>query len=490
MKKLAIIVVVVLLCVVGWAGATYVVSGKVESQYFNLLEQNAHWGPVTLTSKSYQRGFLTSKAEMLLEMKIPKTAIEEGEEPTVETVQLVFEHTLHHGPLPIVAGQASLSPALALVDTRMVLFSPEDEALEELLQNIPELKDSFVHIRFGFDGSANGKIEIPPFEKHMEEGAFVWGGFTATTDYAPGAGTLVGTVDMPKLEIHLDDGSLSWSGVSGDFDLVEVLPMLFVGTSQMVSGGMEVDFSDGEGEESTVVQVNEFKVVTESSFDGQLVQATQSMNFDGATFDGESYGPLIFDVELKNMDGQALSDYQVKVMAIYREADTLEPDALVAELLPLYSDLSMKLMTGSPEFNIKRFYVNTPKGEAEGTFKLKLNKPTDEAPENLAAIFGYLQYLDSSADLSVDESLLRVLLASNMKNSVKLELEAVRKAGVEVEMSDEEVDVMVEQQLDQQLEMLIAQNLIVRDGGKIRSNATFNDGQLLVNGQPMPVFGQ
>ena len=76
MKKLVILVVVVLLCVVGWAGATYIVSGKVESQYFNLLEQNAHWGPVTLTSKSYQRGFLTSKAEMLLEMKIPITAIE------------------------------------------------------------------------------------------------------------------------------------------------------------------------------------------------------------------------------------------------------------------------------------------------------------------------------------------------------------------------------------------------------------------------------
>ena len=60
----------------------------------------------------------------------------------------------------------------------------------------------------------------------------------------------------------------------------------------------------------------------------------------------------------------------------------------------------------------------------------------------------------------------------------------------DVSVSDAEIDVMVEQQLGQQLEMYIAQNLIVRDGDKIRSNASFNGGQLLVNGQALPLFGQ
>ena len=495
MKKLVIIVVIILFCVVGWAGATYVVGSKVEDQYFNLLQQNSHWGPITLTSKSYQRGFFNSKAEMLLEIKVPQMPVEEGEEPTMETVELVFEHTLHHGPLPIVDGRVSFSPALALVDTRMLLFSPEDQALEELLQNIPELKESFLHLRLGFDGSTNGKIEIPPFEKHEEGVEFVWGGFIATTDYAPGAGTLVGTLDMPKVEIHFDDGTLSWSGIRGDFDLVETLPMLFVGTTQMVSGGMELAFVEKGGdeedsEERTVLQLQGFKAVTDSSFDGQLVQVTQNMTFDGASFDGESYGPLVFDMELKNMDGHAFSDYQVKVMDLYREADIYDQDALLAELLPLYTDLAMAMMTGSPEFNINRFYVNTPMGEADGTFKLKLDNLPGEAPDNLAAIFGYLQYLESSAELSVDESLLRALLASNIKSSLELELEGVRESGVEVEMSDAEIDVMVEQQLGEQLEIYIAQNLIVRDGDKIRSNASFNGGQLLVNGQVLPLFGQ
>jgi len=43
-------------------------------------------------------------------------------------------------------------------------------------------------------------------------------------------------------------------------------------------------------------------------------------------------------------------------------------------------------------------------------------------------------------------------------------------------------------QSEAQLEMALAQALVVRDGDMIRSSATFKQGELEVNGQPLPLF--
>jgi len=488
MKKGWILIAVVLLGVVGWAGATYVVGGRVEKQYFALLNQYQQWGPVSLTSQGYQRGFLSAKAQTRVEMTFPTAGGAEGQAPAIETLQMVFEHTVHHGPLPFggPSGHISLSPALATVETRLlrVATGDGDQAFESLLQEIPELKESLAFARIGFDGAASGLLQVPPFEKRDGDGEFLWGGATFTTEYAPRAKTLAGSFDMPKVEFRKSGGGLRWSGIRGDFDLVEAFPMLFVGSSKMTFGPLAVTEAKQPGGEGPVFELQSIEIVSDSRCEGPLVQINQTMKLDGASFEGKVYGPLLCDVEMKNLDGQVLSDFQQQLQGVYREADSFQPEELVVKLLPLYGDLLTKLLAGNPELHVKRLYVATPMGEAEGTFRMKLDGMQGVDPKDPAALMQSLQHLDSSADVAVDESLVRGILVGSLKSSQQ----KVADAGGRPSMSDTEIEGMVDRQLAAQLEALVAQHFIVREGKKIKSSATFKQGELVVNGQPMPVF--
>jgi len=488
MKKAWILIVVVLLGIAGWAGSTYVVSERVEKQYYGLLNQHRQWGPVALTSQGYQRGFLSSRAETLVEMTFPKAGGENGQKPATETVQLVFEHTIHHGPLPFGGpeGQASLAPAMATVETRLVRVATgdDDQGFVRLLQEIPELKESLAFARVGFDGAASGLLQIPPFEKREGDGELLWGGATLTSKYAPGAKTLVGSFDMPKMEFRKAGGGMSWSGIRGQFDLVEAFPMLFVGSSKVAFGPLAVTESKQPEGESKVFELQAIEIVSDSRCEGSLVHVNQTMKLDGASFGGKTYGPLLCDVELKNLDGQVLSDFQRQIQGVYSEADSFQPDELVAKLLPLYGDLFTKLLAGNPELNVKRLYVATPMGEAEGTFRVKLDGMQGVDPKDPTALMQSLQHIDSAADVAVDESLVRGILVGSLKNSQQ----KAADAGGRPAMSDKEIEGMVDLQLAAQLEALVSQHFIVREGKKIKSSATFKQGELVVNGQPMPVF--
>ncbi len=483
MKKIIIFVVVVLLCIVGWAGATYYTSVKVEELYHSLIKEHSRWGMINLITQNYQRGLLSSTAETVLEIIVPKPPDEDGKAPGVETVQLVFEHTIYSGPLLIGTGQGVAAPALAFIDTRLVIPSDESASFEKLLSEIPELKNSYAHTTLGFDGKMEILMEVPSFEKEDRDGTLAWGGLTATTEYSPKPGTLIGSFALGKVDARFEDGSINWQGVQGDFDLVEVLPMLFVGPSQMLFGGMTMEIENRVSGNKRVVTSSELKVVAASSYDGRLVHASETITCDGVIVDGETYGPLKFVLELKNLNAQALSDFQQKSMSVYRTVDPYNPEAMLAELMPLYTDLGLQLMADSPEFNINRFYVSTPMGEAQGTLKVKYDNPQQEAPSDFAGLFQYLPYFDVSTDLTFDQSLVEGIL----KNNVKQQIQAAITNGIQPEMSELEIDALVNQQVKSRLGMFAEQGFIVRDEGKIKTEIIFTGGELSVNGILMPL---
>ena len=111
MKKIVLILVIVLIGIAGWAGATYLIGGQVENRYQESIAQLEERGPFRLTSENYQRGFLSSRARTLMEFNMPVPAEEEGEVET-KTLRLTFEHNLLHGPLPVGASRRASPPAM------------------------------------------------------------------------------------------------------------------------------------------------------------------------------------------------------------------------------------------------------------------------------------------------------------------------------------------------------------------------------------------
>lgn len=484
MKKIVILIVVCILCAGGWAVATFVAGRQTEAHYHTLLQQNGQWGPVSLSSQGYRRGFLCSRAETLLEVSVPVAAAD-SETPSIETLQLVFEHTLHHGPLPF-TGPAAFSPLMAWVETRLVRIPTDEDGFARLLQDVPELREAVAYARIGLSGETDSHLVIPAFDKQTERLQISWGGLTTDVRYAPGDKTLDGRIDMPSMALRFDDGGLSWDGLTGQFDLVEALPLLYVGSSRMMFGAMQVDFPEEQDGRGRFVRIQPVEAVSESRIQDGLVSYDQVMTFNGLTVDDESFGPLVIDVETRNLDGQTLSAFQGEVLAVYREIDAFDPDQVTARLLPLYVGLLSDLLAGNPELNIRRLHVTTPMGAADGTLRVACRGIQGLDPDNPATLLAAVQRIDAAADLVADEDLVRTLLASSMKSSLQQELKAAQAVVPDLEYSEAEIDQMVRQQLDEQLGMLVAQNFVEREAGRLKTRASFRNGLLTVNGQELP----
>lgn len=484
MKKSVVVILIVILCAAGWAGATYVTGCKMESRYFNLLKQYGHLGPLTLSKQSYVRGFLTSRAETVLELKVPQRPPQAGRKTQPERLQLVFEETFHHGPLPIGGGpdgQTSLAPALALVETRLVSVSPGQKEFAALLAKVPELKNSLALTRIGFDGSLTSRIQIPPFDKAIDDNQVSWGGFQFESEFAPAKKTLVGNFELPKMKIHSAESEVTWNGIQGRFDLNEALPLLYVGTSKMAFGAMELSLPNKKTGQHNHVLMKGLEISSDSRCDGKLVQYNQSMKFAGVTVGGQTYGPGICNIEAKNLDAQGLGNFQSRIQQVYRSETDFNPEELLPRLLPIYRQLLTKLLTGNPEVNIRQLHFATPMGDIDGKVLVKFAGRRGLNMDDPKAL---LQYLDVAADVSIHKSLVTAMLADNIKAKLKV----ARAQGTIQHYSDQEIDLLAGQQVDRQLDALVAQNYLVREGETIRAQATFKQEELVLNGRSLPLF--
>ncbi len=476
MKKWNVLAAIFVFCLIAWGGTTYVVGDKAQAYYNFTLAQYGNWGPFTFTNQTYERGFLNSRAETLLQVQIPNIVNADGDEISIETLELLFEHTLHHGPMPLSVGQ--LVPALAVIDTKLVRLSSSEEELDKLLRDIPEFADTVALVTIGFNGDTAGHLQIPDFTRQKDETRLYWGGLTIDAEFSPPDKTLKGELAMPEFSIHSPEGHFTWQGLRGGFDLKEAFPLIFVGDSKMISGPMLMQFNDGVSGEQDALRLEDFEISSFSRAEGLMVDYDQRMSFKGLTFSGETYGPVLLEVEARNLDGQVLSDFQQQVYAVYRDSNRLSPDELTAELSPLYAGLFAKLLEGNPEFNIRHLQVSTPMGQANAVFLAKVSGYTKEPMETLSDPIQLLQHLVASAEITVDESLVRDVWARQIRAGL-VEMGTTK--------SEAELQRMVEDQLESQLDSLVVQKFITRADGMIRSTGSFNRGQLIVNGQLIPL---
>jgi len=101
----------------------------------------------------------------------------------------------------------------------------------------------------------------------------------------------------------------------------------------------------------------------------------------------------------------------------------------------------------------------------------------------------YLQNIDATANLLFDETLVRVIALAQAKSSIQSQVAAARSMGQDLELTDEQIDAMALEQYDLQMEMLVAQGIVGREGKKLKTSMTFKQGELMVNGQALPIFG-
>jgi len=467
-KKISVAVVVVVLAVVAWAGAAYVMGGDVEERYAAFLAEAGSWGPISIETRSYERGVLSSTAETVLTVAIPQ------DDPAAapETLELALGQVFRHGPLPFGGG-----PALARIETRLAGVSVNGGAAGEFLEKFPELKEAALKTSVSFGGTTTSRLRIPPFERRIDEGEMKSEGLAFESEYAPEAKTAVGTLELPGMEFRTGEGVVTIGGIRGRFDLNEVLPRLYVGKNEVTFDGLTLSRTNAADGDIRELRIKDLAITLDSAYENALVGFRELVELAEVTVDGDTFGPAVFDLEMKNLDGRALSEFQEQLQDIYRGAENFNPDEQLVQLVPLYFQLFNRLLEGKPELSIHRLHLTSPRGNLGGNGHLRFVGDDGAGLGDMAVL---LRQIEAGFDLEIHERLVRSLLGENMKNA----LDQDEASG----LSAEEVERQLEQAIDSEIEALLAQNFVVREGDKLKGSAGFKNGVLTLNGEALPIF--
>lgn len=472
MKKSTLSGLIILLCVLAWAGGSYVIGGQVRNLYQSSLKGADTWGIFSLAADDYRRGFLSSQARTQVDLSLPR-----GEGAGApESVQLVFDHTFRHGPLP---GGFSL-PALAEVETRLAEVHLDGVDAEGFFEHFPELEAAVAVTRVAFDGSAKSRLQIPPLERHDSEGELKWQGLKIDAVSAPEGQALKGKVEMPGLEFSAEGSRIELGGIHGEFDLTEALPWIYVGRSKMSLDGLELEFPDDEDGGQRSFGIKAGKVTLDSRFEGERLHYRESLEVARLGMDDEFFGPLSVEIELRNLDGRALSDFMGQFQEAGRELAEVDPESRLIRLLPLYGELAMKLLAGGPELKIEHLHLVAPNGEVRGGGRLGF---AGEPGFFLGDLGALLQQVEAAVELEAHESLVRSVLAESMR----AELQA--QAAAPAEYGAEEIEPLLAEALESEIDNLLERNFMVREGDKLKTTASLKNGVLTLNGAALPIFG-
>jgi len=455
MKKIMVLVV---LAAVVYVGASYVLGGQVRDRYFSELEARGG-GVVALSNQSYERGVFSSGAVTLVEVTEPGGP--DGE--PARTSRIAVRHVFHHGPFP--ASGAGATPMLALVDSTVEPVA-QGGPLGEIFTQVPELSRTTSTVSIGFDGGVEGELLVPAFEVRRDGESFSWRGLTVKAVQDPGTGALRGEYAAPGLTGTFAEGMLAMEGFSGRFDVVEALPLVFVGK---VEGSLETLNATSAGEGP--VTLGGLRFISDSGIEGNMIRYRQTISVERGTAGGIDWGPAVCDMETVNVDAAALSEFQTEFRKLYGSAQ----DADGERTAELYTRLFEKLLAGTPEFRVHSLKVPTSMGDMESTLHVRLDPPGEAVSANLLTL---LRRIDATAEMAVDESLLVGLVRSS--------LEGTAAGGGSADGAG--LDALARQTVDAELDPLLARNLIMRDGGKIRTRAVLKQGLLKVNGQETPLF--
>lgn len=456
MKKFAFALIV--FACGAYAASAYILGGQARELYFSALKEYERYGFLSLANQSYERGFFTSRAQTQVELRIP----DESQETDGDVARFVVNHVLYHGPLTGQGGDF-FRPGLARV-TSSVEPVAGDAGSGQFFASFPELAGTVSEVLVGFNGRVAGDVLVPAIDRSIDGEHVAWGGLDLRAEYVPSTRELRGQVNMPSLVVKAGEGSTDLEALTGEFDLVEVLPLVYAGRVEAGISAMGILPAEGED-----VRVRNLRLTSNSTCDGSLYHFAQNIALESVAVGPSTYGPASCELIGKNLNATALSEFQIGVQNLYRNMSDTNSEVFFEQIGQLYADLFAKILAGKPELGMPHLRVITPLGDLTGAFSVKLLSPAGEAGLNPLLL---LQHLEAGAEMAVHEELLKGML----------------RIGMEDESGGNDLDEAVRQRYAERIDPLVAQNILVREGGIVSGKALFSNGRLTVNGKDMPVF--
>ncbi len=466
MKKFLLLFVIVaaaLLAIPGYVGY------QAEERY-QLLVDRLEASGFQVQSHDYQRGWFGAIASTAFVLPIPQPSATDPD--NVSEFGFTINSDIVHGPL-----MPSGGVGLGEIDTSILV---DGESV------FPEDYPAKILTQVSWNGSGSTVIDLPAAEipAQEERPKIDFGGMSGQVVFDAGFSKVDTRIELPNLAASEGEAkrivlkgvrveSKSWVDESG----------LMLGDGSF--GIQRIEFVDVDSLTSVILQ--DIGADVDSGKQGENVSGKITYSLQSADINGDHYGPGMLEMSMANLPAEVLVSIQQGMEDIQRQKLPQSQQALAA--MTVLMSNGPKLLKSDPKFSIDRFSVKTPQGDVQGRFSLQ---PVGLQWKEIANMAAVVDKLEAAAELKMPEAFYRFLFAQQVRNQVMQQMEMRRQMGEEVDVPEpHELDAMADTAAEEQLQRLLTQEILVRDGSMLSTRATLSSGLLSVNGKtiPLPVPG-
>ena len=496
MKKIAIAALA--LVAISLAGVLpYFFGLKTEQVFRSRLAEASTRGQVRYEVQNYERGYLVSKVDVLIVLDF-LGEVANAEPETQKLTRLLFQGTVHHGPLILSAGsfEGEPAPLFALGAMDGALFFEQEPVFYQMFFGQAPLVTSRAVI--GPTGAADLKIRGQRLAYKAPDGSIDldWKGFLASVSLD--GDRLGGKVEGEGLTASSRIGGFNLLGYRSGFDLVRHSTGYYLGRQNMTMDGVNVSVGDQK-----IFSAGKLTVGYDSSADTNLMSFSSTLDFSKFEVGKRTFGPMTLKTLGRNIDlngvkmleqsyRDALTNLETGRKANSENAPPPGSDPGVKGGLPtepsggiqLSDDIVAALKTiagGAPSIEVPGFSLDSPDGRVTGTVKMGVS-PTAKIdfsnPESITAAV----FMDFS--ISVPRKLAVEFWKLNMGADVRKRL---LMKDAQTFPTEAEVDDYAGKLAEKKLDEKIKQGLYRPRGEYLLMDGGLGNGILTVNGKRIPL---
>jgi uncharacterized protein YdgA (DUF945 family) len=454
-KLLALFLLIVALSI----AAPGILGMQAESRYDAVVAQLQAAG-YRVADRTYARGWFSSSARLQLEVPLPEHHAGDRTPPRV-----MIKTRAVHGPF---LGDLERPFGLARLDSEVWLDSAP---------LIVGDGTAPVRTHVGFFGAARTSVAVPARQVTLEGGGRLETAAVAgAIEFGAGEHLAVGELGMPFASLQADDGvAARIDALKLALDLRRGPGDLPVGTWRLSVGGVSVEAA-AQGQ---AFRLDGFEVSGSSAVRDGAIDVAADYALRSVVAEGKTYGPFDLRLAARGLDVDAIARIQSAGEDAAAAGATVEERSQALGIALLAN--ADALLARDPSLALERLTLDLPDGRVTASFELRsigLKVAQLRNPE------AAMQGVQAKAALRMPEVVLDALLRQQGRQRLAALAEA---EGEDEPPPAEEVEEVAEQYAAQQIEALIAQQILVRDAGAVSLAAELRNGLLTVNGKTVPL---
>jgi uncharacterized protein YdgA (DUF945 family) len=420
------------------------IESRIQHREQQLLDQAPY---LRLVSREYHRGVYRSTeiATYGVGSSAFKALKLTGGAPALPALTLTVASTIEHGPLP---GLHAL--ALATIDSTLILPPAVQKELAGILGSTPVLE---AHTSIGFFGGASSNLTSPAFNLPLPNGAtLAWGGLMSSMRSSGSGASWSGQLTAPRLALRSPQGGIELSGLEYSGSQKKAFDDLYLGT-----GTLTVEQVKGSSPRAGAFSFERLAVTSTSKPDGQFFDLRVDVSMDAASIAAVQLKNVDYSESFEHIDGPSFASMMRAMRAAQRQAGG-NPAQFQAALHDALRQYGVQILLHDPVLDIRQVSFAMPEGSLLLSAKISAPGLSSSDLQWPAAIAALQKHLDVTADLRVDNGLLRKLLAMGGANP----------------------------KISAQLTSFEQQGYLTAGPAAVTTHVDFSGGKLTLNGHPFP----